>query len=98
MLCLYNDWISEEPSAQALTEQQFRVELGKTLDLLEALPADAFAERSKLRDRQAELGRMLREIDIPGAEDIKNLWSEAPGSKSPEDKGKPVIISPMDIR
>ena len=95
---MYNDSMLDEPSEQALTEQQIRVELGNTLDLLEALPADAFAQRSKLRDRQAELGRMLREIDIPGAEDIKKRWSETAGSKSPEDKGKPIIISPMDIR
>ena len=39
-------------------------------DQLQSLPADAFAERSRLRDRPVELGRKLREIDIPGAEDI----------------------------
>ena len=67
---------TDESSDQAMNEQQIRTELGETLNQLQALPADAFAQRSRLRDRQTELGRLLRQIEIPGAGDIKDRWSE----------------------
>ena len=85
----------EEPSL-ALTERQIRAEIGKTLDELQSLPPDAFSERSRLRDRQAELGRMLREIEIPGSEDITHRWAEQAGGKAKEDPGHPEIVSPVE--
>jgi hypothetical protein len=85
-----------DESFQVMTEQQIRAELGETLDQLQILPADAFAERSKLRARQGELGRMLREIDIPGAEGIAQRWSELAAGKDDEDEVKPIIESPIE--
>ena len=85
----------EEPSL-ALTERQIRAEIGKTLDELQSLPPDAFSERSRLRDRQAELGRMLREIEIPGSEDITQRWAEQAGGKAREDLGHPEVVSPIE--
>ena len=85
----------EEPNP-AMTEQQIRAEIGETLDQLQSLPSDTFAERSRLRDRQAELGRMLREIEIPGSEDITQRWAEQAGGKGREDLGQPEIVSPIE--
>jgi len=79
-----------------MIEQQIRTEIGQTLDRLQSLPSDAFAERSRLRDRQAELGRMLREIEIPGSEDITQRWAEQAGGKAKEDPGHPEIVSPIE--
>lgn len=78
------------------TEQQIRAEIGATLDQLQSLPADALTERSKLRDRQAELGRMLRAIEIPGSRDISERWSQQAGGKATEDLGHPDIVSPIE--
>ena len=86
----------DEGSDPTLTERQIRAEIGETLDQLQSLPSDAFAERSRLRDRQAELGRMLREIEIPGSEDITQRWAEQAGGKAKEDPGHPEIVSPIE--
>lgn len=85
----------EEPSP-AMTERQIRAEIGETLDQLQSLPSDAFAERSRLRDRQAELGRMLRGIEIPGSEDMTQRWAEQAGGKTKEDLGHPEVVSPIE--
>jgi len=85
----------DEPSP-TMIERQIRAEIGKTLDQLQSLPSDAFTERSRLRDRQAELGRMLREIEIPGSEDITQRWAEQAGGKAKEDLGQPEIVSPIE--
>jgi hypothetical protein len=88
---------THESSEQPMNEKQIRTELGEVFDQLEALPAHAIAERSKLRDRQALLGLMLRDIEIPGAEDIKDRWSQMAGRRSPQEaEGKPFIASPID--
>ena len=79
-----------------MSERQIRAEMGATLDQLQSLPADAFAERSRLRDRQAELGRMLRRIEIPGSKDISRRWAGQAGSKATEDLGHPEIVSPIE--
>lgn len=88
--------MSNEGSDEVLTEQQIRVELGEILDQLTRLPSDAFPDRAELRERQAELGRRLREIEIPGAEDIRNRWSELAGAKADHEDVKPVIVSPIE--
>ena len=90
------DVMSNEGSDEVLTEQQIRVELGEILDQLTRLPSDAFPDRAELRERQAELGRRLREIEIPGTEDIRNRWSEAAGAKADHEDVKPVIVSPTE--
>jgi len=88
--------VPDDRSGPAMIEQQIRTEIGQTLDRLQSLPSDAFAERSRLRDRQAELGRMLREIEIPGSEDITQRWAEQAGGKAKEDPGHPEIVSPIE--
>ena len=77
----------EEPD-RSMTEQEIREELGEVLDARRRLPSDAsFAERIKLKDRETELASMLREIEIPGAEEIKERWSEM-ASKQAEQQGE----------
>lgn len=88
--------MSDEGSDEVLTEQQIRVELGEILDQLTRLPSDAFPERAELRKRQYELGRRLREIEIPGAEGIRKRWSELAGAKADDENVKPVIVSPIE--
>ena len=78
------------------SERQIRTEMGAVLDQLQNLPADAFAERSRLRDRQGELGRLLREIELHGSEDITRRWAEQAGGKAKEDLGHPEIVSPIE--
>jgi hypothetical protein len=85
----------EEPPV--MTEKMIRSELGAILDELGRLPADAFADRSRLQARQADLRRLLREIEIPGAEDITKRWAGQAGSKAPEDLGHPEIVSPLHM-
>ena len=85
-----------EGSDPDLTERQIRSQIGEILDQLQNLPAEAFAERSRLRDRQAELGRTLRMIEIPGSEGITQRWAEQAGSKATEDLGHPEIVSPIE--
>lgn len=88
--------MSAEGSEPTQTERQLRAEIGAILDQLQSLPADAFAERSKLRVRQAELVRMLRRIEIPGSEDISRRWAGQAGSKATDDLGHPDIVSPIE--
>jgi len=90
------DTVPAEGSDRTLTEQQIRSEIGEILDRLQSLPAEAFAERSRLRDRQAELGRTLRMIEIPGSEGITQRWAKQAGSKATEDLGHPEIVSPIE--
>jgi hypothetical protein len=84
----------EEP--KAMTESEIRAELGEILDQLHRLPADAFADKMRLGDRQAELGRLLREIEIPGAEAIKKRWSEAAASQVNAEEPTEMIVSPIE--
>ena len=83
----------EQPDAMG--EKELRAELGEILDQLNSLPADAFPERAKLRDRQDELGRLLQEIDIPGSGEIEKRWSEA-AAKGALGEPTEMIISPME--
>jgi hypothetical protein len=87
--------MADKTSRGEMTEQQIRVELGNVLDQLAHLSSDAIAERSRLRRRQAELGDMLRAIDVEGADEIKDRWSRLAGSKT-ADETKPVIVSPNE--
>ncbi|MGB5381630.1 MAG: hypothetical protein WBO25_11615, partial [Acidimicrobiia bacterium] len=89
-------YVTREEPDPAMTERRIRAEIGETLDQLQSLPSDAFAERSRLRDRQADLGRMLREFEIPGSEDIGRRWAEQAGAKAKEDLGHPEIVSPIE--
>ena len=79
-----------------MDEHEIRAELGVILDRLASLPNDAFAERAALRGRQEDLRRALAAVDIPGAEAIRQRWSEQAGSKPPIDTGEPVIVSPIE--
>lgn len=79
-----------------MEDAAIRIEMGQILDRLAALPTDAFADRMVLHDRQEELRRALAEIDIPGADEIAERWSEQAGSKPPIDEGKPVIPSHIE--
>ena len=73
------------------------MELGQSLDQLSRLPSDVFAERPTLRVREIELGAMLREFEIPGAEDIKRGRSESAASKAGDEEVTPVIVSPSEM-
>jgi hypothetical protein len=81
---------------ESLCEKELRAELGEILDQLRALPSDAFAQRARLRKRQDELTRLLREIDIPGAEDLKKDWAEAAAAKRFAEEPVEMIVSPME--
>ena len=82
--------------AEVMTEQEIRAQLGEILDQLRTLPSDAFAEKSKLRKRQDELTRLLREIEIPGAEDMKKDWAEGAAAKRFAEEPVEMIVSPME--
>ncbi len=84
----------EEP--EVMTEEEIRAELGDILDELQRLPADAFTPKVRLRDRQAELQRLLAEIEIPGAEETKKRWSEAAADKRFAEEPTEMIVSPME--
>ena len=87
--------MTDDKPGQVMTEQQIRAELGEILDQLQSLPSDAFSERSKLRDRQNELGRRLQEIEIPGSDEIEKRWSEA-AAKGALEEPTEMIASPME--
>ncbi|MDH3261577.1 MAG: hypothetical protein OEM81_11245 [Acidimicrobiia bacterium] len=84
---------NEQPDM--IGEKELRAELGEILDQLNSLPSDAFYQRSKLRDRQNELSRLLREVDIPGSEEIEKRWSEA-AAKGALEEPTEMIVSPME--
>jgi hypothetical protein len=84
----------DEPAV--MTEQQIRAELGDILDQLHRLPRDAFAQRSKLLERQEELTGLLRDVEIPGAEDMKKDWAEAAAAKRFAEEPVEMIVSPME--
>ncbi len=83
----------EEPD-EPMTEQKIRAELGEILDHLQSLPSDAFAEKFKLRKRQEELTRLLQEIEIPGAEEIQERWTQAAVDKADGEEPEEMVISP----
>ena len=87
--------MTDKTTDEAMTEQKIRAELGKILDQLNSLLSDAFSQRAKLRDRQNELGRLLQEIEIPGAEAIEKRWSEA-AAKGALEEPTEMIISPIE--
>jgi hypothetical protein len=87
-----------EEEVQAMTEQAIRSDMGTILDQLGLLPADAFADRSKLQARQAELRRLLRAIEVAGAQDIKKRWSEAAASKAGAEEPPEMVVSPIESR
>ena len=78
------------------SEQEIRAEMGGIFDELRRLPNDAFSERVKLRKRQEELTRLLREIEIPGAEEIEKRWTDAAANKTDGEPPKEMIVSPME--
>jgi hypothetical protein len=81
---------------ESLCEKELRAELGEILDQLRALPSDALAEKVKLRKRQDELTWLLREIDIPGAEELKKDWAEASAAKRFAEEPTEMIVSPIE--
>jgi hypothetical protein len=81
--------------AEDLDDREIRRELGEILDQLNALPSDAFRERSALADRQHELRRALAEIELPRSDQIKERWTERAAGKPAEDEGKtevPIVV------
>lgn len=85
-----------ERSDPPQSEREMRSEIGAILDQLQSLPSDAFAERSRLQDRKAELVQALRRIEIPGSEAISRRWAEQAGTEVTENLGHPEIISPTE--
>ena len=83
-------------SEEAPTEQEIRAELGEIFDQLRNLPNDAFSERAKLRKRQDELTKLLREIEIPDAEEIEKRWTKAAADKTDGEPPKEMIVSPIE--
>ena len=88
--------MAAEGSDPTPTERRIRSGIRDILDQLQSLPAEAFADRSRLRDRQAELGRTLRMIEIPGSEGITQSWAKQAGSKATEDLRHPETVSPIE--
>jgi hypothetical protein len=88
--------MTDKTTDQPMTEEQIRADLGEILDQLNSLPSDAFAEKSKLQKRKTELTRLLREIEIPGAEDMKKDWAEAAAAKRFAEEPTEMIVSPME--
>jgi hypothetical protein len=88
--------MADEKPDEVMTERELRAELGEILDQLHRLPRDAFAERARLLGRQTELTGLLREIDIPGAEDMKMDWAEAAAAKRFAEEPVEMIVSPME--
>jgi hypothetical protein len=78
------------------TEQELRAELGEIFDQLRSLPADAFSEKLELRKRQEEVTKLLREIEIPGAEEIEERWTKAAAEKTDGTPPKEMIVSPIE--
>jgi hypothetical protein len=85
-----------DDSTESLCEKELRAELGETFDQLRTLPPDAFPEKAKLRKRQDELTQLLREIEIPGAEDMKKDWAEAAAAKRFAEEPVEMIVSPIE--
>lgn len=81
---------------ESLREKEIRAELGEIMDKLRTLPSDAFAEKAKLRKRKDELKRLLQEIEIPGAEDLKKDWAEAAAAKRFAEEPPEMIVSPIE--
>jgi hypothetical protein len=81
---------------ESLCEKELRAELGEVFDQLRTLPADAFAEKAKLRKRREELTRLLREIEIPGAEEIQGRWTQAAADKTDGEEPPEMIVSPTE--
>ena len=83
--------------SESLCEKELRAELGEIADQLRTLPSDAFAEKSKLQKRKTELTRLLREIEIPGAEGIEKRWTQAAADKTDGEEPAEMIISPTEM-
>jgi hypothetical protein len=81
---------------ESLCEKELRAELGEVFDQLGTLPPEAFAEKLKLRKRQDELTRLLQEMDIPGAEELKKDWAEAAAAKRFAEEPVEMIVSPIE--
>jgi hypothetical protein len=79
-----------------LTEQELRAELGGIFEQMRSLPNEAFAERLQLKKRQEEVTRLLREIEIPGADEIEERWTKAAADKTDGVEPPEMIVSPME--
>lgn len=63
------------------TETEIRSEIGAILDELRRLPGDAYAEKTALKARQAELSKLLTDLSSASSVDIKRRWDALAGSK-----------------
>lgn len=77
-------------------EAGIRAELMEVLDRLRILPAEAFAERTALRDRQAQLRSLLAKFEDPRDRETRDRWAEVPGRTRGD--LDPVIIPPPPER
>ena len=73
-----------------MDERELLAELGAVMDRLAALPADAFAERYPLVERQGELRNMLVAAQEEAGRDAAEAWAGQAAHKKPEDS-KPFI-------
>lgn len=76
-------------------EAEIRAELMEVVDRLRILPAEAFAERTALRDRQAQLRNLLAQFEDPRDKEIRDRWAEIAARKR-GDLDPVVIPSPAE--
>lgn len=74
-----------------MNEQEILAEMGSVMDRIAALPADAFAERHPLIERQAELRTLLATAQVEAGRNATEAWAEQAGSKKQEGD-KPFIV------
>ena len=74
-------------------EAEIRAELMEVLDRLRILPAEAFAERTALRDRQAQLRNLLTQFEDSRDKEARDRWAQTVARK-PGDIDPVVIPSP----
>jgi hypothetical protein len=72
-----------------MEEHEILAELGEIMDSLPRVPQEAFAERSALLGRQAELRSLLAEAQEAAGRDA-SMWAEQAARKKSDDP-KPYI-------
>ena len=73
-----------------MDEYEILAELNRVTGQLAALPADAFAERYPLVERQAELRELLAAAQVKAGRDAADAWADQ-ASRKQSDEPKPFI-------
>ena len=81
-------WLS--PYHRLMDEYEILAELNRVTGQLAALPADAFAERYPLVERQAELRELLAAAQVKAGRDAADAWADQ-ASRKQSDEPKPFI-------